>query len=772
MRRVGSCRWGRIHSGLLTALGAVAALSVVAVLATASTALAFDTGPHSELTSDALTAEGFGADAVDLVRVNNWFCDLYEQAEKNPFSGQGSLFKRVLVGAFTTENWPDSVVEAAFHCHFDESALLSNTAGVTEEWDRLRRAVWTLAREARDRNDPEELLAVLGISLHELQDFYSHTNWVESRPGHGVPGSDGPGWQERGFGSNPTWFEVPPAERYKYTIYSDELPGKRAHGYWNTDGNRSMASAMNKDWPGRPYYLQAATTAYFATRQWVEAVRLWVDDDAFWNRALHFHADRRQLDHDLEGMFNISLYLGHWQGQGEPFGGTEGPGGSLLDARQAIKGYFQPPYYFGPLRTRTKYRSRFESLIKRVQEWRPAGQLGPVPSTQNLQRSMRMVVLRISEMRGEGLGDPGHDQADMYAQVSIDGQKMSSAVINDEDSYSFPKPNAPFTWLKAVPAVPEQAEPVESVEVEVKTADASWAGTDDDVFLRLGPGLRFPLDKRLYNDFESGDRDTYSVPIDGVLADGLGVGGIREVQIEKSGDGLAGGWKLGGVKLRVNGVQLYDNQHINRWLEDDHRNWTAPDFERRTPRGPNIPIWLNLREHDLIYGGDDQGDINPYDGRDTVSVGYRPGTALQRTTRGGNRLGGRLGSGGDGASITYGLTTITPELMHVTTPEPEPTPEVVPGTPGTPPGKPDLVITAFNLNGITVANHGVGDAGPFRLKAAQGTWNFSGLEAGESETLLLSLSCAGTFFAQVDDLEQVDESNELNNTAESAPAIC
>ena len=41
---------------------------------------------------------------------------------------------------------------------------------------------------------------------------------------------------------------------------------------------------MNKDWPGRPLWLESAVTAYFASRQWVEAVRSWVADDAFWQR--------------------------------------------------------------------------------------------------------------------------------------------------------------------------------------------------------------------------------------------------------------------------------------------------------------------------------------------------------------------------------------------------------------------------------------------------------------------------------------------------------
>ena len=53
-------------------------------LAVASPALAYDTGPHSELTRDAMTSEGFRADAAGVAQVNNWFVDLYEQTEQEP----------------------------------------------------------------------------------------------------------------------------------------------------------------------------------------------------------------------------------------------------------------------------------------------------------------------------------------------------------------------------------------------------------------------------------------------------------------------------------------------------------------------------------------------------------------------------------------------------------------------------------------------------------------------------------------------------------------
>jgi hypothetical protein len=51
--------------------------------------------------------------------------------------------------------------------------------------------------------------------------------------------------------------------------------------------------------------------------------------------------------------------------------------------------------------------------------------------------------------------------------------------------------------------------------------------------------------------------------------------------------------------------------------------------------------------------------------------------------------------------------------------------------------------------------------------------HFQGLPAGASETRVFpGLNCNGNYFAFVDDLEQVAETDETNNTMKSEAAIC
>ena len=790
----------------LASAAAFAALAVSALLGVPAAAPAFDTGPHSDLTRDALIAEGFGTTAQDVVVVNNWFVDLYSNSSKIPQSGHADTAVSVL-GAFfeNDEHWPQAVLDGANRMHFDAKVWDVADVGKAQiEWDRLQRATTQVLNSIKSVNGPAkeiQVLSVIGTGLHALQDFYSHSNWIEPQ---GVPGIDGTDWSRLRFGLTPTWFDVPKSGRDQLKVYIGESTGheKRPHGAWNTDGNTALTTGVNKDWPGRPGYANAYISAYFATRQWVRAIHTALGDEALWQRVLRY-ADRRggELDHDLNGALRIGMATGHWQGQGEPCdpsfslnvcGSRNGLGGDLIGARSAVNDYFED-------RGRTRFRGTFQALLPLFGQPAPNGDLLPVTSTRDLQASTRFVQMKVTSMKGVGLrslGDPTPaDRADMYSKATIAGQGFQSGEINGRDSFGFGLPYAPFTFIKAIPAGSRYAEPVQTMTVEIRTSSKTFAGTDDDVSLRIGPTLRFPLDKALYDDFERGDRDTYSVPIDTAVLNGLKVGDITRVQIEKSPDGAAGGWRLRGVKLVVNGRTLYSRDGIERWLEDDHRTWRAPDFTASAPSGAALPVTLDLWDEDSnVYGGDDHGDLNRYDNRRRLVRAYVPGTAVRATATGGSALSGRVGDG-DRASVTYTIDTLTPTPAPllpvppveqlppvVATPPPVVTTPTTPPPPPPPPGpRPDLVISAMgfldstNLYAFTVTNQGAAAAGPFRVDVpGEGTWTFpSGLAAGASATRTFRTMCkVANETATADALGQVDESDETNNSRSFEETVC
>ncbi len=109
---------------------------------------------------------------------------------------------------------------------------------------------------------------------------------------------------------------------------------------------------------------------------------------------------------------------------------------------------------------------------------------------------------------------------------------------------------------------------VNTLEVKVSTADIKWAGTDDKITLKLG-SRSWTLDNQGRNDFERGRTDTFN------LDPGVGFyeTAINQIRISKASDGSAGGWRIKGLSISVNGNPFYDNQSINRWLKDDQRVW-------------------------------------------------------------------------------------------------------------------------------------------------------------------------------------------------------
>ena len=111
---------------------------------------------------------------------------------------------------------------------------------------------------------------------------------------------------------------------------------------------------------------------------------------------------------------------------------------------------------------------------------------------------------------------------------------------------------------------------VNTLRVEITTANVLWAGTDDDVTIYMG-GRSWNLDNPWLNDFERGNTDVFN------LGPGTALykSSLTHVRIHKSPDGVAGGWKLKGVKIIVNGSIIYNNQSINKWLENGHRDWEA-----------------------------------------------------------------------------------------------------------------------------------------------------------------------------------------------------
>lgn len=164
---------------------------------------------HEKISEDAAQAAGWSREAADAVA---WHADYLDSYLYNPIWW-------VKAGPVEPA-WDRFKVALATHdemvkLHFDD--LVSNPR-VRHTWLRYLSGTVAGLVWAEERNDVAGAHNIVGASLHAVQDFYSHSNWLN------VPEN-----RER------TWFEVPAEERLEMELWtgSYEMPehlGVKPHG--------------------------------------------------------------------------------------------------------------------------------------------------------------------------------------------------------------------------------------------------------------------------------------------------------------------------------------------------------------------------------------------------------------------------------------------------------------------------------------------------------------------------------------------------------------
>jgi len=248
-------------------------------------ASAFDTGPHASLTEDVMRTLGFSGAAADATQVENWLTDYYTST---PTIGSG----------------PQCQLEKL---HFDD--VFSNAA-IASYWANLAANTKAAAQKAEQDNDVVEFLAVMGMSLHVVQDFYSHSDWVEA---HGVGG----------YYKTKTWFEdkTPPTNLYTgwYANCLNIPQGTHVpHGGYTW--------GLNHDSVVRPNYANAYVYAWAGSYEWARNVMSWVSS-GFLNKVKAYapsSSDAKDLAYDQEASIYVSEWIqnpvnkanldGHWNG--------------------------------------------------------------------------------------------------------------------------------------------------------------------------------------------------------------------------------------------------------------------------------------------------------------------------------------------------------------------------------------------------------------------------------------------------------------------------
>ena len=627
-----------------------------------STAIAFNTAAHYDMSGDVMRAEGFGDTAIQVVQVSNWFNDLYEQDTANSYSGHVSWFSSFgdFIGNFLTlfrkENWPQSIVDAAEHLHFDSTDPIDTTAQAEAEWIRLSRATRSLLRQYAASRDAEGILCVMGMSLHAVQDFYSHTNWVEPQGSRPRDGFAGPGWTKiASFGTFPTWFDVPASERAKFNIYS-QVPNANpvvTHGAWDQEaGGTTKPLAMQKDSAGRRFYREAYLTAHIATRQWIRAMRTWMADETMWRAAQGFRTTKTaELAHDQNGTILLSWLAGNWNG-------NTGKRAPKLEIAAGGIHYFEG-------RGRTSFRKKWEDTIRQMAVRNPALGETPVASSNMFAGTteyVEMVVEQIAQIDDIDGGDiplVGENDADWYTRARIGGQGFISCLINGTNTFNLQKPYGSLRFYKSVPKGPRTFEqPLYSLKVRLRTGTGDGAGSDMDLYLQLGSNQRLEFPYGDFDDFERGRNDLYTFPV----PNGVGMRELSNLSLVKGGGGGGHAWQMGGIQVIANNVVIYQNDGINRWFDKRDETFALPGYRVPEWSTRDVPIAYELWDDDIgLTFSDDQADICPAKGSQVLRLLYNTDTMKFTGDHSGFGTTTVRGAGDDDrAQIAFRITTFRP----------------------------------------------------------------------------------------------------------------
>ncbi len=159
---------------------------------------------HEDISEKAMQSKNFAASAWEEIA---WHSDYVDSYLYNPLwwiPGGLTRFK-VALASF------DELAKV----HFDDNFSANH---VRRTWRRYLTGTMAGLVWAAQKNDVSAARNILGVSLHAIEDFYSHSNWIDA--------------PER---RTKTWFEVPKAQRDALAIYigayeKPEQLGVKHHG--------------------------------------------------------------------------------------------------------------------------------------------------------------------------------------------------------------------------------------------------------------------------------------------------------------------------------------------------------------------------------------------------------------------------------------------------------------------------------------------------------------------------------------------------------------
>jgi len=418
---------------------------------------AFDTGPHFDLTHAALAEHKFSDVPIKIVQVENWLTDYYSSSPTISASKRLDLEK----------------------LHFDN---LFTSKQVANYWGWLIANLRSESQKAATANDPLRMLVTMGIGLHAVQDFYTHSNWVETHP----RAADGPYRTDTFLSSgvstvtptNANLFTGKYPEDRKTGPGSDTTPaGALSHG--------GYSGGLNKDSSVREHWDEAYVFAYAGSHELIGLFEKWAyaARPGFWKTVGEYRidsAENAKLGYDIRALRNMSMWIkgkgqdGHWKG--------DKSGSARFFSAFSSKWVGKNSSVFVKIAAEGKIQNAIANKLY-TDDSSPA-----LPVTPKFSLKRRIIVVRATQIAEIKENNPVSKRlastggTDFYARITVGGQEYWERTMQKSRDTADP-------WF--VIHFADQAERAIPIKIAVWDEDDTDSVKDQQMDINPLPGKKF-----------------------------------------------------------------------------------------------------------------------------------------------------------------------------------------------------------------------------------------------------------------------------------------
>lgn len=262
---------------------------------------------HEDMTVNSLLRQGYDVSAAKTATIGNLLIDVY--------SNRPASLSSVELGPRNSE---------CARFHFDN---LLTPKDVRDNWGLLQRSAERAFQESVKKRNCELILLQMGVILHAVQDFYSHSNWVEQWDKNGYKVSKIPTWDESEelMRTNSNEQVARDAVIIANSIHTGEFGANRkkveknveTHDNLNKDAPNSKRGMMQSQFANTiSYYDLAMTLGERATNEWERKIGGWiraVNSNCSANSLKPGKGFRGKIANEYRELRNLFENAGRWE---------------------------------------------------------------------------------------------------------------------------------------------------------------------------------------------------------------------------------------------------------------------------------------------------------------------------------------------------------------------------------------------------------------------------------------------------------------------------